>query len=118
MGIDIYATAAWGIMTTHGKIQATYTQTRQWVGEVNGDRAFEFSPKTGKPNYETESTPPPELEQWEPHIISGDYEPESHDECIIVFSKPPPLLIAAVTSLPNVFRPSRQAKSLKTSKPT
>ena len=90
MGVDISATAAWGIKTTYGKIEDTYAVTREWIGPANGDRSFEFDPKSGKPNYKTNSAPPPELERWmddgQPHVISGNYEPDATDECIIVLS--------------------------------
>jgi hypothetical protein len=82
MGMDAYATAAWGLRTTWGNIEKTFTKTRRWVGPAGGDRSFDFDPKTGKPNYVEDVAEPAEVMLWEP-ISLGGYDRRFDDEYII-----------------------------------
>jgi len=84
MGVDISAVAAWGIKTTHGQIRKTYIKTRTWIGRLDGDREFEFDPKTGKPNYEEDEEQPDELEGWQLFSLGADA--DDSDECVIAFA--------------------------------
>jgi len=85
MGVDISAVAAWGIKTTYGQAKKTYTKNRTWIGRLDGDRSFEFDPRTGKPNYEEEEEAPEEIENWE-FFNLGAYDARDSDECIIAFT--------------------------------
>jgi hypothetical protein len=72
MGMDAYAVAAWGLRTTWGKIELTFTKTRRWVGPADGDRSFEFDPKTGKPNFVEDVAEPAAVMLWEPISLGSD----------------------------------------------
>ena len=82
MGLDAYANAAWGLRTTYGEMQKTFTKTRDWIGPENVDKSHDFDPKTGKPNYETRTELPEELSRWEIVTLSDDayFDPEEPGE--------------------------------------
>ena len=61
MGMDCYAYSAWGLKTTRAAVKAANVVTRTWIGAEGAPRT-DFDPTTGKPNYRTTETQPPELE--------------------------------------------------------
>jgi hypothetical protein len=87
MGTDIHGIASWGIKTTWGKVESTYKQVREYVGPADGNREFEFDPKTGKSNYVTKTVKPAELEKWDVEDASGRYSRRPTDECVIVLAR-------------------------------
>jgi hypothetical protein len=88
MGMDASAVATWGLRATYAEIRKTFVQTRTWIGAPTGDRAHDFDPSTGKPNYETHASEPEELERWKYAVISDNPSVATlSDKCVVMLAR-------------------------------
>lgn len=54
MGLDVSAHVVWGLRTTR---KAVFRKEREWTGQEDGNRSFDFDPKTGKSNWKVSREP-------------------------------------------------------------
>lgn len=80
MGLDVSAHVVWGLRTTR---KAVFRKEREWIGKEDGDRSFDFDPKTGKSNWKVSREPIKGLE-YDVVNISDGWTHEDEDVFLVI----------------------------------